>query len=143
LIYIVMKEIIRVLKFQLEAGKANAAPPLGPLLTAYNINPNLFVKDFNEKTSKEKGLRQVLIYIFVDRTFEYKIFGGPTPKVILDELNLKKGSSKSKEIIYKMNTDELLSIFNAKKKDFPHLDDESLKKMILGTAKNMGIVLHT
>lgn len=138
-----MKEIIRVMKFQLEAGKANAAPPLGPLLTAYNINPNLFVKDFNEKTSKEKGLRQVLIYIFADKTFEYKIFGAPTSRVILDELKLEKGSSKSKETIYKMNTDEFSSILKVKKNDFPHLDDESLKKMILGTAQNMGVVLHT
>lgn len=139
-----MKEIIRVLKFQLEAGKATAAPPLGPLLTACSINPNLFVKEFNEKTSKEKGLRQVLIYVFKDKTFEFKIFGTPISKMILDELNLKKGSSKGKEeIIHKMNADEFSSICTAKKKDFPHLDDESLKRMILGTAQNMGVVLHT
>jgi large subunit ribosomal protein L11 len=138
-----MKEIVKVLKFQLEAGKANAAPPLGPLLTVYNINPNIFVKEFNEKTSKEKGLRSVLIFIFNDKTYKFKLLGSPISKLILDKLNLKKGSPRSKEIIYKMNLEEFLSIFNEKKKDFPHLNSESLKKMILGTAQNMGIVLHT
>lgn len=138
-----MKEIIKVLKFQLEAGKTNAAPPLGPLLSAYNINPNVFVKSFNEKTSKEKGVHSVLVFIFDDKTFDFKLMGAPISKMILDKLNLKKGSSNSKDIIYRMNMEEFLAIFNEKKRYFPNLKDESLKNMILGTAKNMGIVLHT
>src|SRR5690606_843971 len=140
---ICMKEIIKVLKFQLQAGKSTAAPPLGPLLTLHNINPNIFVKEFNEKTKKEKGLRSVLIFIFSDKTFDFKLLSAPISKLILQKLNLEKGSSKNKDIIYKMSYEEFLNIFNEKKQDFPNFKDESIKSMILGTARNMGIVLHT
>lgn len=143
IIFFIMKEIIKILKFQLQAGKATSAPPLGPLLTSLKINPNTFVKDFNEKTKQEKGLRNVIIFIYSDKTFDFKILSSPISKLILEKLKLEKGSSHSKDIICEMKTEEFLSIFNEKKKDFPNLKDESLKKMILGTAKNMGVILHT
>jgi large subunit ribosomal protein L11 len=138
-----MKEIIKVLKFQLESGRATSAPPLGPILTSYNINPNAFVKLFNEKTSKEKGLQSVVIFVFSDKTFDFKLMGVPISKLILEKLNLKKGSSNSKEVIYRMSEKELLEIVQERKKYFPHLTVEGLRNMIIGTAQNMGIILHT
>lgn len=136
-----MKEILKIIKVQLQAGKATAAPPLGPILTSCQIIPNTFVKDFNEKTSKLNGLLSVRIFIFKDKTFDFVILTKPVSRLILDALNLKSGSDSSKKIIYKMNIEELLNIIAIKKKDFPFLSDKSLTNMILGTAKNMGITL--
>lgn len=136
-----MKEILKIIKVQLQAGKATAAPPLGPILTSCQIIPNTFVKDFNEKTSKLNGLLSARIFIFKDKTFDFVILTKPISRLILDTLNLKSGSDSSKKIIYKMNTEELLNIIKLKKTDFPFLSDESLSNMILGTAKNMGITL--
>lgn len=136
-----MKEILKIIKVQLQAGKATAAPPLGPILTSCQVMPNIFVKDFNEKTSKLTGLLSVRIFIFTDKTFEFIILTKPISRLILDSLKLKSGSGSSKKIIYKMSSEEFLNIFKEKKKDFIHLNDKSLKNMILGTAKNMGIVL--
>jgi len=136
-----MKEILKIIKVQLQAGKATAAPPLGPMLTNCQITPNNFIKDFNEKTSKLTGLLSVKIFVFTDKTFDFVVLSKPISRLILDTLNLKSGSGSSKRIIHKMSEEEFSKIFIEKKKDFPYLDDLSLKKMILGTAKNMGIIL--
>lgn len=136
-----MKEILKIIKVQLQAGKATAAPPLGPILTSCQIIPNTFVKDFNEKTSNLSGLLSVRIFVFTDKTFEFLVLTKPISRLILDSLNLKSGSDSSKKIIYKMTTEEFLNIVQEKKKDFPFLSDKGLKNMILGTAKNMGITL--
>lgn len=134
-----MKEIIKTIKVQLDSGKATAVPPLGPLLSQNNINPNLFIKAFNEKTAKDNVKHSVLIFIFNDKTFDFKLLSSPIPMLILEALNLKKGSSSSKNIIHTMNKDDLDKIMEKKKKDFPRLSNKSLESMILGTAKNMGI----
>jgi len=134
-----MKEIIKIIKVQLDSGKAIAVPPLGPLLSQNNINPNLFIKAFNEKTANDNIKYSVLIFIFNDKTFDFKLLSSPISMLILETLNLKKGSSSSKKIIYTMNRDELEKIIEKKKKDFPKLSIKSLENMILGTAKNMGI----
>lgn len=135
-----MKEIIKKIRIQLKAGLATAAPPLGPLLSNHSINPSLFVKTFNEKTINLKGkLYTIIIFIFKDKTFEFKILTVPLPKLILDSLELKKGSKNSKTIIAVLKNEQLNNLIKEKKKISPHISETKLKKMILGTAKNMGI----
>src|SRR3546814_1327107 len=76
-----------------------SAPPIGPLLSQNNINPSLFVKAFNEKTSNDNVIYSVKIFIFTDKTFDFELTK-TTSNLILDKLNLKKGSGKSKTIIF-------------------------------------------
>lgn len=135
-----MKEIIKKIKVQLNGGTATAAPPLGPLLSQNGINPSLFVKAFNEKTKDQKNvLYTVYIYIFSDKTFDFKLSTMPISKLILSILNLEKGSNNSKLIIGKLTDEQLLELIKIKKNDFPKVSEISIKKMILGTSKNMGI----
>src|SRR3546814_5940601 len=117
-----MKELKKIIKAKLTAGKAIVAPPIGPLLSQNNINPSLFVKAFNEKTSNDNVIYSVKIFIFTDKTFDFELTK-TTSNLILDKLNLKKGSGKSKNIIFEMTYSDFEFIIKEKMKDF-HRSEE-------------------
>lgn|SRR5690554_24851 len=136
-----MKEIIKKIKIQIEGGKATSAPPIGPILSQNGVNPNSFIKLFNEKTKTNIGyLFSVKIIIFNDKSFDFSLLTMPISKLILNKLNLKKGSKSSNVIVSKIDNYTLNELIKLKEKDFPKISKTSLKKMILGTAKNMGIL---
>lgn len=135
-----MKELKKIIKAKLTAGKAIVAPPIGPLLSQNSINPSLFVKAFNERTSNENTIYSVKIFIFTDKTFDFELTK-TTSNLILDILNLKKGSGKSENIIFEISSEDFELITKEKMKDFPHISLASIKQMIKGTARNMGILV--
>ena len=138
------KELLTVIKLQIEAGKANPAPPVGPALGQHGLNIMEFCKAYNDATKDKMGqVIPVEISVFGDRTFEFKLKTPPAAKLILESLKIAKGSGEPNKIkVGKITKAQLLEI--AKKKDggLSSFDEEAAVKIIAGTAKNMGIIIE-
>lgn len=140
-------KITNILNLEIPAGKAQPAPPLGPMLWANGVNIGQFIKEFNEKTMdlmKQFGGADVKVKaeltIYADRSFDLKIGSPVTSNLILRKLGLKSGSGEpNKNKIWKLTRKDLEEIANLKKWDMNSENIESMMKSIAGTARNMGI----
>ena len=140
-------KITKILSLEIPAGKAQPAPPLGPMLWANWVNIWSFIKEFNDKTQdlmKQFGGADVKVKaqltIYADRSFDLKIGSPVTSNLILWKLGLKSGSwEPNKTKIWKLTRKDLEEIANLKKGDMNSENIESMIKSITGTAKNMGI----
>ena len=138
-------KITNILNLEIVAGKAQPAPPLGPMLGANGVNIGQFIKEFNEKTMEVmkqfsgadvKVKCQLIIY--ADRTFDLSIGSPVTSNLILWKLNLKSGSGEpNKTKIGTLSKKDLEEIALLKKGDMNSDNIESMMKSIAGTAKNM------
>jgi len=140
-------KITKILGLEIPAGKAQPAPPLGPMLWANWVNIWQFIKEFNEKTQdlmKQFGWADVKIKckltIFADRSFELVLWSPVTSNLVLWKLGQKIWSGEpNKKKIWKISKKDLEEIANLKKWDMNTDDIESMIKIIWGTCKNMGI----
>ena len=140
-------KITNILNLEVPAGKAQPAPPLGPMLWANGVNIGQFIKEFNDKTMdlmKQFSGADVKVKaeltIYADRTFDLKIGSPVTSNLILWKLNLKSGSGEpNKNKIWKLTKKDMEEIANLKKWDMNTENIESMIKSIAGTAKNMWI----
>ena len=140
-------KITNILNLEVPAGKAQPAPPLGPMLGANGVNIWQFIKEFNEKTMdlmKQFGGADVKVKaqltVYADRSFELKIGSPVTSNLILWKLGLKSGSGEpNKTKIWKLTKKDLEEIANLKRWDMNSDNLESMMKSIAGTARNMGI----
>ncbi len=135
------KEIIKKIKLDIEAGKANPAPPDGTVLGPAGINLQEFCTKYNEATRDKMGdIAPVEITIYEDRTFDFIVKTPPTGFLLKKYAKVKKGSAKgSGEIVGSITEAQLREIAEIK---LPHLnayDVEAAMKIVAGTAKNMGI----
>lgn len=135
------KEVMAVVKLQIEAGKANPAPPIGPALGQHGVNIMEFCKAYNEKTKDKMGqIIPVVLTVFNDRSFEFKLKSPPASELIKKALNLPKGSGRpNKDKLGKLNRKQLLDIAKQKVDGLNSYDDEAAIKMIAGTARSMGV----
>jgi len=135
------KKVERKLKVQVEGGKANPAPPLGPTLGQAGINIGEFVKQFNDKTREMMGdIVPVEITVYEDRTFDFVLKTTPASRLLLKALGKPKGSSKN--LVSKAGTvtkDQVREIAEKKMEDLTANDTEAAMRMIEGTARSMGI----
>ena len=130
------------LKMKLKGGQASAAPPVGSTLGQYGVNMMDFINPFNEATKDQMGKAvTVHIAIYEDRTMSFRVVSAPTDDLIRDALGIKKGSGKpnSEKIAKKLTQSHLTSIAEVKAKDMNADDIESVKKMVAGTARSMGV----
>ena len=140
-------KITNILNLEVPAGKAQPAPPLGPMLGANGVNIGQFIKEFNDKTMdlmKQFGGADVKVKakltIYADRTFDLEIGSPVTSNLILWKLNLKSGSGEpNKTKVGKITRKDLEEIAEIKKSDMNTNDIEAIIKSLTGTAKNMGI----
>ncbi len=140
-------KITNILNLEIPAGKAQPAPPLGPMLGANGVNIGQFIKEFNDKTMelmKQFGWADVKIKckltIYADRSFDLEIGNPVTSNLILWKLKQAKGSGEpNKTKIGKISRKDLEEIAELKKGDMNSENIESVIKSIAGTAKNMGI----
>ncbi|PNR95945.1 50S ribosomal protein L11 [Petrotoga sp. 9PWA.NaAc.5.4] len=135
------KKLIRVVKLQLEAGKATPAPPVGPALGQYGVNLMEFCKKFNAATADQAGtLLPVEISIFEDRSFTFIVKTPPASFLLKKAANVKSGAKQpGKEMVGKITKSQLKEIAELKMKDLNAKDIEAAMKIIAGTARNMGI----
>ena len=111
-----MKKILAKIKLQIEAGKANPAPPVGPALGQYGVNIMDFCNAFNEKTKEMEGLLPVELTIFEDRSFEFQVKTPATSYLIKKELGIEKGSgTPNKDKVGKLTKDQIRKIAEIKK----------------------------
>jgi len=135
------KKIKALVKLNIEAGKANPAPPIGPALGQHGVPIMDFCKAYNEKTKERAGeIVPVLITIFEDRSFTFITKTPPTSSLILSKIGKEKGSGEpNKEKIGKLSKKDLEEIAQKKLEDLNTNDVKQAIKIIAGTAKSMGV----
>ena len=135
------KEVVKKIKLQINAGKASAAPPLGPALGQAGVNIGEFVNQFNEKTKEMMGnIIPVVISVYEDRSFDFIIKTSPASRLILKAIGEKKGSGKNLVKKVGMITKvQIKEIAETKMEDLNANDIEAAMKIIEGTARSMGV----
>ncbi len=138
------KGIAALIKLQIAAGKANPAPPVGPALGQHGVNIMEFCKQFNAATQKQAGdVIPVIITVYKDKSFTFITKQSPASRLILKAAGLEKGSSDSlKQKVAKITDDQLTQIAEKKMPDLNAYDIDAAKKIIAGTARNMGIEIE-
>ena len=136
------KEVVATIKLQIEAGQASPAPPVGPALGQHNVNIMDFVRQFNEKTNKmEEGtIIPVIISVFKDRSFNFIMKTPPASYLLKRAAGIAKGSGEpNKEKVGKVTEKQIEEIAKVKMPDLNAYSLDAAKKIIEGTAKNMGL----
>jgi len=137
----VSKKVKANVRLQIEAGKANPAPPIGPALAAHGINLMAFCKDYNSRTSDRMGdIIPADITIYTDGSYKFSLRTQPTAILIKKAAGVEKGAAEpSKEIVGEITRDQLREIAQTKMRDLNAVDIEGAMRQIEGTAKQMGI----
>jgi large subunit ribosomal protein L11 len=135
------KEIAGMLKLQIEAGKANPAPPVGPALGQKGVNIMDFCKKFNDKTKDKMGkIIPVIITVYKDKSFKFITKQPPTSFLIRQQLKLKKGSrTPGRSRIATLNKAQVEAIAKEKMEDLNAHDLDAAVKIVSGQARSMGI----
>jgi len=138
------KKITGYIKLQIEAGKANPSPPVGPALGQRGVNIMEFCKAFNEKTKDKMGFKlPVVITVYADKSFSFITKQPPASALIKKAAGLKKGSDNPlKNKIGKLTKDQVLEIVKMKISDLNTNDEEQAVKIISGSARSMGITIE-
>jgi len=139
----VAKEVVRKIKLQIPAGKANPAPPVGTVLGPAGINIQDFCQKFNDATRDKMGdVVPCEISIYDDRTFDFVLKTSPASFLLKKIAKINKGSKKgANEIVATITKEELRSIAETKLPDLNSYTVEDAMKEIEGTARNMGIAV--
>ena len=135
------KKVTGMIKLQVQAGKANPAPPIGPALGQHGVNIPGFCKEFNERTKNDVGLIiPVVITVYSDRSFTFITKTPPATHFIKQALNLKSGSkAPGREKAGSISRTHLREIAEKKMKDLNANDVEAAAKIIEGSARSMGL----
>lgn len=138
------KAIKANLKLKIPAGKASAGPPVGSTLGQYGVNMMDFVTPFNDQTRDLKGIVTAHITIYDDRSMSFRVVSQPTDDLIRAALGIQKGSGKpnSEKIAKKLTDADLTKIAEQKAVDMNAEDIETVKKMVAGTARSMGVEIE-
>jgi large subunit ribosomal protein L11 len=135
------KKIVKTIKLQIPAGKANPAPPIGPALGAAQVNIMAFCKEFNAKTQSQAGdILPVVISVFSDKTFTFITKNPPVSRMILKELGLESGSKvPNRDKVGKLKKSQVKKLADQKRADMRVRSDEAAMRLVEGTARSMGV----
>ena len=139
--YMAKKVVKKVIKLQLPAGKATPAPPVGTALGPHGLNIQDFCSRFNEASKDRLGeVVPIELSVYEDRTFDFILKTAPAADMIKSKLKLQKGSGNPlQEKVGKLTQKQLTEIAEAKMPDLNANDIEAAKKIIAGTARQMGV----
>lgn len=137
------KKVKQIVKFQVMAGAANPAPPLGPALSSAGVNIMQFCQAFNAQTSDQKGTKvSVEISVYEDRSFTFVVKTPLTAELIKKELGIKSGSGVPQtDKVGQLTDEQLTKIAQVKLPDLNANDIEAAKKIVAGTARSMGVTI--
>lgn len=135
------KKLAKTIKLQIQAGKANPAPPIGPALGAAGVNIMVFCKEFNAKTQDKAGdVLPVTISVYSDKSFTFITNEPPVAKLILKELGIKKGSGvPNRDKVGKLTKTQVKAIVKKKQSDLRVRSESAAMKVVEGTARSMGV----
>jgi large subunit ribosomal protein L11 len=136
-----MKKVKAVVKLQIEAGKANPAPPVGPALAQHGINLMQFCKEYNARTAGQMGsIIPAEVTIYRDGSFKFVLKTPPTPDLLRKAAGVERGSGEpSRDKVGSITRVQLEEIAKQKMKDLNAIDLEGAMRQIEGTARSMGI----
>jgi large subunit ribosomal protein L11 len=137
----VAKKVTGVVKLQLPAGKATAAPPVGPALGGYGINIMAFVKEYNEKTAPQAGsVVPVEVTIYSDRSFVVVLKTPPAADLLRKAAGVDRGSgTPNRTTVGTITRKQLRALAEQKLSDLNAITIEGAEKILSGTARSMGI----
>jgi len=135
------KKVVKVIKLQIPAGKANPAPPIGPALGAAGVNIMAFCKEFNAKTQDKGGdILPVEITVYQDKSFTFITKKPPSAEMVKKASGVQKGSGvPNREKVGKLKKSDLRKIAEDKMQDMNAASVEAAMQTIAGTARSMGI----
>jgi large subunit ribosomal protein L11 len=140
----VAKKLKAVVRLQIEAGKANPAPPIGPALAGHGINLMAFCKEYNARTSSRPGeILPAEISIYHDGSFSFILKTPPASILLKKAAGVEKGSSvPNREKVGTVTRSQVREIAEVKMKDLNAIDIEGAMRQIEGTARNMGLLVE-
>ena len=136
-----MKKVVSQVKLQIQAGKANPAPPVGSALGPTGINIMDFCKAFNAKTSKDEGLIiPVIVTVYADRSYTFITKTPPVAILIKKAAQIAQGSgTPNKTKVGKISMKQVEDIAKQKLVDLNSTDLQASMRQVMGTAKSMGV----
>ena len=141
---LVAKKIIKLVKLQIPAGKANPAPPVGPALGQAGVNIMGFCKEFNARTQEQAGMIiPVEITVFEDRSFTFVTKTPPAAVLLKDAAGIDTASGEpNRNTVATVKREKVKEIAETKMQDLNAADVEAAMRMVEGTAKSMGITIE-
>lgn len=138
------KKLVKVVKLQIQAGKANPAPPVGPALGQAGVNIPGFCTQFNEQTKDKIGyILPVVISVFDDRSFTFVVKTPPASDLLKKAAEVQSGAGNPKTTkVGSISQAKLKEIAEMKMPDLNANDVEAAMRIIAGTARNMGIAIE-
>jgi len=138
------KKVTGMIKFQIPAGKATPAPPVGPALGQHGVNLMGFCKEFNERTSRQAGLIiPVVITVYADKSFTFITKTPPAAVLLKKAAGLEKASGvPNKEKVGTVTSAQVKEIAELKMPDLNAASIETAMDMIKGTARSMGLLVE-
>jgi len=138
------KKVVAVVKLQIEAGKANPAPPVGPALGQHGLNIMQFCKEYNARTQGHAGMViPVEITVYQDRSFTFITKTSPAKNLLLKAAGVPKGSPEPNTLkVGEVTREQVREIAQLKMKDLNAVDIEGAMRIIKGTARSMGIIVR-
>ena len=136
-----MKKVVSQVKLQIQAGKANPAPPVGSALGPTGINIMDFCKAFNAKTSKDEGLIiPVIVTVYADRSYTFITKTPPAAILIKKAAQIAQGSgTPNKTKVGKISMKQVEDIAKQKLIDLNSTDLQASMRQVMGTARSMGV----
>ncbi len=137
------KKLKAIVRLQIQAGKANPAPPIGPALAGHGINLMAFCKEYNARTSNRMGeILPAEISIFSDGSFTFILKTSPAAVLLKKAAGVEKGSAvPNREKVGKVTRKQVREIAELKMKDLNAVNLEGAMRQIEGTARNMGLII--
>jgi large subunit ribosomal protein L11 len=135
------KKVVKIIKLQIPAGKANPAPPIGPALGSAGVNIMGFCKEFNAKTQSMAGdILPVVITVYADKSFTFITKQPPVSALLRKATGIEKGSAvPNRDKVAKIKRSQARKIAEQKIQDMNANDLEAATNLVLGTARSMGI----
>jgi large subunit ribosomal protein L11 len=139
----VAKKLKTIVRLQIQAGKANPAPPIGPALAGHGINLMAFCKEYNARTSNRMGeILPAEISIYTDGSFTFVLKTPPAAVLLKKAAGVEKGSAQpNRDKVGKVTRAQVREIAELKMKDLNAIDIEGAMRQIEGTALNMGLTV--
>ncbi len=139
-----MKKAVGKVKLQIQAGKANPAPPIGPALGQHGVNIMQFCKEYNAKTQDKVGtIIPVEITVYEDRSFDFILKTPPAAELLKKAAGVEKGSATpNKTKVGTISKAKITEIAKVKMPDLNATTLEAAELMIAGTARNMGLTVQ-
>ena len=137
------KKLKAIVRLQIQAGKANPAPPIGPALAGHGINIMAFCKEYNARTQSHAGeVIPAEITVYTDGSFTFVLKSSPAAELLKKAAGIPKGSDiPNRNKVGKVTKAQIREIAEQKMKDMNANDLEAAMRQIEGTARNMGLTV--